>query len=109
MSSDICILPAYKNDIMRNIVPIKLYEYMAGGKPVISTSLPGILREFGTANGVIFVDRPEEVLAKASELVGTGRLQEEGDRAGRFAAGNSWDTVTKTFESALLSLLSEIP
>lgn len=104
MSSDICILPAYKNDIMRNIVPIKLYEYMAGGKPVISTNLPGILREFGTANGVIFVEKPEDVLTKASELVGTGRLREEGDRARRFATDNSWDTVTKAFETALLNL-----
>ena len=34
-AADICILPAYNNDIMRNIVPIKMYEYMAAGKPVI--------------------------------------------------------------------------
>ena len=31
-SSDICILPAYNNKIMRDIVPIKMYDYMAMGK-----------------------------------------------------------------------------
>ncbi|MCX6658804.1 MAG: glycosyltransferase, partial [Candidatus Bathyarchaeota archaeon] len=30
-ASDICLLPANKNDIMKNIVPIKMYEYMAAG------------------------------------------------------------------------------
>ncbi|TRZ89279.1 MAG: glycosyltransferase [Methanosarcinales archaeon] len=28
-AADICLLPAYKNEIMMNIVPIKIYEYMA--------------------------------------------------------------------------------
>ncbi len=44
-AADICLLPAYKNEIMMNIVPIKIYEYMAMGKPVIATNLPGILKE----------------------------------------------------------------
>ncbi len=46
-AADICLLPAYKNEIMMNIVPIKIYEYMAMGKPVIATALPGIQKEFG--------------------------------------------------------------
>ncbi len=36
-------LTAYTDEkIMQEIVPIKLYEYMAMAKPVISTNLPGI-------------------------------------------------------------------
>jgi len=31
-ASDICLLPAHDNAIMRDIVPIKMYEYMAMGK-----------------------------------------------------------------------------
>lgn len=38
-------------------MPIKMYEYMAAGKPVIAESLPGIMKEFGSDNGVIYVDK----------------------------------------------------
>ncbi len=39
-AADICILPAYPEEkIMQDIVPIKIFEYMAVGKPVIVTRL----------------------------------------------------------------------
>src|SRR5439155_9175012 len=42
-AADICLLPAEKVGLMKNIVPIKMYEYMAAGKPVIATRLPGLV------------------------------------------------------------------
>ena len=36
------------------------------GKPVITTKLPGIMKEFGNNNGVIYVDKLEDVIEKAS-------------------------------------------
>lgn len=105
MSSDIGILPAYKNEIMKNIVPIKLYEYMAAGKPVIATNLKGIVREFGENNGLLFSETPEEVITIAIELARSGRLTEEGDRARRFVAHNDWNTVARAFEYALTKLI----
>ncbi|MCK4732801.1 MAG: glycosyltransferase family 4 protein [Methanophagales archaeon] len=97
-SSDICLLPAYNNEIMRNIVPIKMYEYMAVGKPVIATKLPGIVKEFGDDHGVIYVDRPEEVVEKAIELVTNGASKELGSKARGFVKGLSWDNITDEFE-----------
>jgi glycosyltransferase involved in cell wall biosynthesis len=44
---------------MRDIVLIKLYEYMAMGKPVITTKLPGVMQEFGEDHGVVYVDKME--------------------------------------------------
>ena len=46
-AGDVCILPSRINDIMKDIVPIKIYEYLSMKKPVISTKLPGVMREFG--------------------------------------------------------------
>jgi len=100
-ASDICLLPAYNNEIMRNIVPIKMYEYMAMEKPVIATKLPGIMKEFGEGNGVIYVDRPEDVIEKAMELIETGRIQEEGKKARKFVEKYSWDNVVDEFEGVL--------
>jgi len=104
-SSDICLLPAYNNEVMRNIVPIKMYEYMAMTKPVIATKLPGVMKEFGEGNGVIYVDRPEDVVKKAVELIESGSIEEEGIKARKFVERYSWDNVVDEFERVLREIV----
>ncbi|MDZ4172542.1 MAG: glycosyltransferase family 4 protein, partial [Methanobacteriaceae archaeon] len=67
-ASDICLLPAHNNEIMKDIVPIKIYEYLAMNKPVISTKLNGVLKEFGHNNGLIYVESPNEVIDRLIDL-----------------------------------------
>lgn len=105
-AADICLLPAYPSEkIMQNIVPIKMYEYMAMSKPVISTRLPGIMKEFGEDNGVLYVDHPNKVLDKAVELIKNGMLEEQGAKARRFVEKNSWDNIVDDFEKILEDLI----
>jgi glycosyltransferase involved in cell wall biosynthesis len=104
-AADICILPAYNNDIMQDIVPIKLYEYMAMGKPVISTKLPGVILEFGINNGIIFINKPEDTLSKAIDLIDEGSLNEYGQKSRKFVENLTWDKITDEFEKVLESLI----
>lgn len=99
-ASDICILPAYKNEIMQNIVPIKMYEYMAMGKPVIATRLSGLVKEFGEGNGVVYIERAEEVVNIAHEL-NKQEIENEERAARNFVKYNGWDKITNTFEVVL--------
>jgi len=107
-ASDICILPAYNNQVMKNIVPIKMYEYMASQKPVIATRLPGLVKEFGENNGVLYVDKPEEVLKLAEELEKSNRIQSEGIKARKFVEPSSWDIVVGEFEEKLIHLVGQM-
>ena len=101
-SSDICLLPAYPTEkIMQDIVPIKLYEYMACGKPVIATKLPGVMKEFGDDNGVIYIDKAEDVFNKAVELIENGTLKEHGSKAREFVKKYNWEDIVADFESIL--------
>jgi glycosyltransferase involved in cell wall biosynthesis len=101
-AADICILPAYPwEKVMQDIVPIKLYEYMAVGKPVISTKLSGVIREFGEGNGVVYVDEPADVINKAKSLVKDGKIGKLGDRARKFVQKYSWASITDEFEKIL--------
>jgi len=101
-AADICILPSYPDEkIMQDIVPIKMYEYMAMQKPVIATRLPGVMKEFGETNGVVYVDRPEDVILKARELIQGDKVAELGLKAREFAARNTWEKVTDEFEEIL--------
>jgi glycosyltransferase involved in cell wall biosynthesis len=101
-ASDICLLPAYpKESIMQDIVPIKMYEYMAMKKPVIATKLPGVMKEFGKENGVIYINKPEEAVDKALNLVRTGDLKVLGAKAKKFADRYDWEKITGEFENIL--------
>jgi len=105
-AADICLLPAYNNEVMRHIVPIKMYEYMACGKPVIATRLPGIMKEFGEGNGVIYVKNPEDVLGKVVELVNKKeQIKELGMKATKYVQRYNWDAITNQFEEFLLELV----
>lgn len=104
-AADICLLPAQKNEIMQNIVPIKMYEYMAAGKPVIATSLSGLLKEFGTDNGVVYVDSPEEAVPVAIELANNGHRERCGRQSRQFVEPNDWQSITDDFEESLESLI----
>jgi glycosyltransferase involved in cell wall biosynthesis len=107
-AADICLLPAYfREKIMQDIVPIKLYEYMAMGKPVISTKLPGVMREFGQDNGVVYIDEPEDTINKARSLVKDGKIGELGAKARKFVLKYSWDSITNEFEKILEKVVKE--
>lgn len=103
-ASDICILPAYNNDIMRNIVPIKMYEYMAAKKPVIATCIYGITKEFGDNNGVLYVDKPEEVVWNAIKLSEYKGIIKEGLKARNFVEKLSWNSIVDSFKGILVGV-----
>ncbi len=101
-AADICLLPAHPDEkTMQDIVPIKMYEYMAMGKSVIATKLPGVMKEFGHNNGVLYVDKPEDTVKKAIELIENGCIEEEGRKARKFVEKYTWDNIVDEFERVL--------
>lgn len=106
-SSDVCLLPSYNNEVMKNIVPIKMYEYLALGKPVIASRLTGLVREFGDSSGVMYVDRPEDVPSLALELSSNPmKMKLLKSEALKFSSTRSWDVVVNRFEKLLQELIS---
>lgn len=107
-ASDICLLPAYSTEkVMQDIVPIKMYEYMAMGKPVIATRLRGVMKEFGDGNGVLYVNKPEDVIRTARILVIGRKEKELGEKARKFAEKCSWDMVVDDFERIISDAIKE--
>lgn len=56
---DVALLPFSRNDATRFISPTKTPEYLAAGKPVVSTSICDVVREYGDAGLVSIADTPE--------------------------------------------------
>lgn len=101
-AADICLLPAYKNEIMMNIVPIKIYEYMAMGKPVITTELPGIQKEFGINCGINYVAKSSDTLDEALFMLRTDKIIDEGRKSYCFVQNLDWKLITDSFEENIV-------
>jgi len=54
---DICILPYRSDNYTKYIYPLKMHEYLAGGRPIVSTRLPAV-EALGACDGM--AETPEE-------------------------------------------------
>ncbi|MDP3034569.1 MAG: glycosyltransferase family 4 protein [Methanobacteriaceae archaeon] len=107
-AADICLLPAHQDEeIMQDIVPIKIYEYMAMEKPVIVTRLPGISMEFGEGHGLQYINGSEEVLPLAQKMRDENIIKDEGKKARQFVKNNDWELITERFEETINKLIKD--
>ena len=63
-AADIAINPLAVNDITRDIVPIKIFQYMACGKPIVSAPFPDLMRLLPSSEaGIVYRSsaEPQEV------------------------------------------------
>jgi len=98
-ASDICILPSRKIGIMESIVPIKILEYMAAGKPVIVSNLPGVRKEFGENSGILYVDDCRDMLRLSEELAHSESLGAYGHQARIRVIQNDWAIILGRFKT----------
>ena len=89
---DVAVLPFAKNDATRFISPTKTPEYLAGGKPVVSTSITDVVHPYGDLGLARIADTPEAFVAAVTASL----AEDPGDRLRRadpFLATMSWDAT----------------
>ena len=105
-SADFCLLPAHIDEpIMQDIVPIKIYEYLAMKKVVIASELPGLSKEFGYGHGIEYIREASEVLETVQRILDEGRYDEIAANAREYVKSNDWEAITDRFEEAMKKLL----
>lgn len=89
---DVALLLFARNESTRFISPTKTPEYLAAGRPTISTSIRDVVRPYGELNLVRIADSPTEFI-RAAEVLMTkdGRNDEWLKRVDDFLADISWD------------------
>ncbi|MEP0891691.1 glycosyltransferase family 1 protein [Leptolyngbya sp. FACHB-16] len=89
---DVAMLPFALNESTRFISPTKTPEYLAAGKPVVSTSIRDVVRPYGQQGFVQIADTVEDFVAAAEQAM--QQSQQETDwltQVDQFLAQNSWD------------------
>ena len=87
---DVALLPFAKNESTTFISPTKTPEYLAAGRPVVSTSVRDVVRPYGEQDLVYIADRPADFVAAVERALAT---QPQGwrERVDRFLSQMSWD------------------
>ncbi|GAC1446244.1 MAG: glycosyltransferase family 1 protein [Pyrinomonadaceae bacterium] len=87
---DVALLLFAHNDSTRFISPTKTPEYLAAGKPVVSTSIHDVVRPYGVQNLVHIADTVEEFVAACEQALQTDEAEHQ-RRVDKFLERESWD------------------
>ena len=85
--ADAALVPYAINDLTRSVFPMKVFEYLAAGLPVVTTPLPALARTDGV---MVAADAPATVAAVeralAEDVDGTRRARSQA------VLGHSWES-----------------
>jgi UDP-galactopyranose mutase len=98
---DVCLLPFARNESTRFISPTKTLEYMAAGKPIVSTPITDVAEPYGTI--VRLGDTAEEFIAACDAALNAPADDVE-RRAAAMAgvlARTSWDSTAAAMEEQI--------
>lgn len=88
---DVAIIPFAMNESTKFISPTKTPEYLAGGKPVISTPIKDVVRPYGDNKLVHIAATAKEFMQCAEKELKKRSRKTWLNKVDAFLAGNSWD------------------
>jgi GT2 family glycosyltransferase len=94
---DVCLMPNLITDFTRSLNPLKLYEYLAAGRPVVATAagIPTELEEH-----VMMVSTAEDLVRAAERGLGEDDPARVASRRASIA-GETWESRAAEIERAL--------
>ena len=94
---DVAMMPFAMNESTRYISPTKTPEYLAAGRPVVSTPIRDVVRPYGDLGLVHIASTPEEFVGAIEAALDSDTATRRA-KANEFLSNMSWDT---TFSSML--------
>jgi len=103
---DAAMLPFARNDSTRFLSPPQIPEYLAAGRPVVSTGLPDVLHPYG-ASGLVRVADTAEEFAAAIDGACRGRSAEWLATVDRYLKALSWQSSWAGIEHLINAVIAE--
>lgn len=96
---DVCLIPFKLTKLILATNPVKIYEYFAAGKPVVSTVIPE-LKPF--AKHLLFGKNPQDFAAKIDQAIAQNTPSHRTLRQS-IAKQNTWDVRAKEINTYIFS------
>ncbi|HEU4810150.1 MAG TPA: glycosyltransferase family 1 protein [Sphingomicrobium sp.] len=104
---DVALMPFAMNESTQFISPTKTPEYLAGGKPVVSTPVRDVVRHYGQLEGVGIASTAEEFVEQCERML---ELDRHGDwlaEADLLLSATSWSTTQARMSALIAEVLGE--
>jgi len=88
---DMALILFALNESTEFISPTKTPEYLAAGKPVISTAIKDVVHPYGSAGLVQIVDNPTSFIREAEKIGASTEKEQWLNKVDRFLENESWD------------------
>jgi len=99
----VCLMPFALNEATEFINPTKALEYMATGRPIVSTAIEDVVEQFNDAAKVAY-NHEEFLTACRRSAECPNRV---GVRRGlKYAARNSWESIVHKMEGHVLEIIA---
>ena len=104
---DVALMPFAMNESTQFISPTKTPEYLAGGKPVVSTPIKDVVRHYGQLEGVKIASTPEEFVAACEGALKLSHNPESGwlAEADLMLSASSWNTTQARMAGLIADVL----
>ncbi|HUS20172.1 MAG TPA: glycosyltransferase family 1 protein [Terriglobales bacterium] len=105
---EVALLLFAHNDSTRYISPTKTPEYLAAGRPVVSTSIRDVVRPYGEMELVHIADEPQEFVAAIEKALVQGRGDQEWlARVDGYLAKNSWNQTCRAMFAQVAEVIAK--
>jgi len=100
-------MPFAMNESTEFISPTKTPEYLAGGRPVVSTPVKDVVRHYGQLQGVLIAPDAESFVAACDQALELSQNPESGwlAEADLMLSATSWDTTQARMSGLVAELL----
>ena len=100
---DVCLMPFALNEATQYINPTKTLEYMAAGKPIVSTAVPDVVRNFvpivRVARGVTdFVNEVAAALTPDATAIEAGLAR---------ARAETWESIVRAMDALIVEAMPD--
>ena len=101
---DVAMMPFAMNDSTRFISPTKTPEYLAAGRPVVSTPIRDVVRPYGEKGLVHIASTPEEFVTAIETALSQEDENSIGPKRAEHLSTISWDKT----QNAMAELIDEV-
>ena len=92
---DVAMMPFELNDATKYISPTKTPEFLAAGKPVVSTSIHDVVHPYADKKVVSIADTPGEFVAAIEQYLSTERSKRWLNEVDTLLEAMSWNDIWK--------------
>lgn len=103
---DVAMMPFELNDATKYISPTKTPEFLAAGKPVVSTSIHDVVHPYGDKKLVSIADTPDEFVAAIGQYLSTERSTDWLHEVDDLLKTMSWDDIWKRMDELMTKTIN---